>query len=349
MKYLRNEKGQGLVAYAVVLAFALIAGLIGRNTGLLEGASALFVPTEKVLAEIDHHRTYDVAPAAELLSSEALFKNYTEGANNANNINWQRGMVRSGWVEAEGHEDDAQIKLIKDLADEVGATQWSFLTGAGDNYWKQMYWAYNEKNDKWEWKNYNHNKKGQYDLEYAVNNLDDDAGMYIGDKGLYWTVQELEKFTLTAHSTKEKYNYSEELVLQYFYSAYTNKYYVIKSHVWLNQGDVANHIALAGFHQQYFKPAGYFVAKRDENGEIIAGGTEGFSTLADAKELFEEVRRNNMDANGQYSVVFTEATTDPATDPGTTSTLFDIPAGDYVIVNNAYALANKYEPHSKNN
>ena len=349
MKLISNEKGQGLVAYAVVLAFALIAGLIGRNTGLLEGASALFVPTEKVLAEIDHHRTYDVAPAAELLSSEALFKNYTEGANNANNINWQRGMVRSGWVEAEGHEDDAQIKLIKDLADEVGATQWSFLTGAGDNYWKQMYWAYNEKNDKWEWKNYNHNKKGQYDLEYAVNNLDDDAGMYIGDKGLYWTVQELEKFTLTAHSTKEKYNYSEELVLQYFYSAYTNKYYVIKSHVWLNQGDVANHIALAGFHQQYFKPAGYFVAKRDENGEIIAGGTEGFSTLADAKELFEEVRRNNMDANGQYSVVFTEATTDPATDPGTTSTLFDIPAGDYVIVNNAYALANKYEPHSKNN
>ena len=106
--------------------------------------------------------------------------------------------------------------------------------------------------------------------------------------------------------------------------------------MWLNQGDVANHIALAGFHQQYFKPAGYFVAKRDENGEIIAGGTEGFSTLADAKELFEEVRRNN-----DYTVVFQEADTE--------SILFDIPAGDYVIVNNAYALANKYEPHSINN
>jgi len=332
MKHLSNEKGQGLVAYGIILAFALIAGLIGRNTGLLEGAGALFIPTERVLWELDHHRTYDVAPAADLLSSEELFKNYTDGANDANKINWQRGMVRSGWVEAEGHEDDAQIKLIKDLADEVGATQWSFLTGVAQNYWNQKY--YDE--EKKQWVNYGHNKSGKLDLEYAVNNLDDDAGMYIGDKGLYWTVQELEKFTLTAHSTKEKYNYSEELVLQYFYSSYTHKYYVIKSHVWLNQGDVANHIALAGFHQQYFKPAGYFVAKRDENGEIIAGGTEGFSTLADAKELFEEVRRNNG-----YTVVFQEADTE--------SILFDIPAGDYVIVNNAYALANKYEPHSKNN
>ena len=326
MKYLRNENGQGLVAYAIVLAFALIAGLIGRNTGLLEGASALFVPTEKVLAEIDHHRTYDVAPAAALLSSEELFKNYTDGANDANKINWQRGMVRSGWVEAEGHESDAQIQQIKDLADEVGATQWSFLTGAGNNYKKH---------------------KGKADLLYAINNPVrdvEDAGMYIGDKGLYWTVQELERFHMTAHSTREKYNYSEELVLQYFYSAYTNKYYVIKSHVWLNQGDVANHIALAGFHQQYYKPAGFFVAKKNENGEIIAGGTEGFATLAEAKELFEEVRRSNMDADGQYSVVFTEATTDPAIDPGATSTLFDIPAGDYVIdeENKRYFLGNTY-------
>ena len=96
MRYLGNEKGQGLVAYAIILAFALIAGLVARNTGLLEAAGALFVPTERVLAEIDHHRTYDVAPAAALLSSEELFKNYTEGRNDANNINWQRGMVRSG-------------------------------------------------------------------------------------------------------------------------------------------------------------------------------------------------------------------------------------------------------------
>lgn len=343
MRYLGNEKGQGLVAYAIVLAFALISGLMVRNTGLLEGASALFIPTEKVLAEIDHHRTYDVAPAAALLSSEELFKNYTDGANDANKINWQRGMVRSGWVEAEGHESDAQIQQIKDLADEVGATQWSFLTGAGQNY-------YNIPKYQKEY----YKKNGKPDLLYAVNNPVrdvEDAGMYIGDKGLYWTVQELEKFQMTAHSTREKYNYSEEIVLQYFYSAYTNKYYVIKSHVWLNQGDVANHIALAGFHQQYYKPAGFFVAKKNENGEIIAGGTEGFATLAEAKELFEEVRRSNMDADGQYSVVFTEATIDPPTDPGTISTLFDIPAGDYVIdeVNKTYFLGNRYGQTTGNN
>ena len=337
MKHIRNEKGQGLVAYSIILAFALIAGLLARNAGLLDAAGALFIPTEKVLAEIEHHRTFDVAPAADLLSSEELFTHYTDGSNGANQINWERGMVRSGWVEATGHEDDAQIKEIKELADELGATQWSFLTGAGQNYWKQQY--YDEEKNKWVL--YSHNKKGQLDLEYAVNNLEDDAGMYIGDKGLYWTVQELEKLKLTAYSTKEKYNYSNELVLQYFYSAYTHRYYVIKSHVWLNQGDVANHIALAGFHQQYFKPAGYFVAKRDEIGEITAGGTEGFATLAEAKELFEEARRNNKDDKGNYSVVFAEADTE--------STLFDIPAGDYVIVNNAYALANKYEPHSKTN
>lgn len=327
MKHISNEKGQGLVAYAIVLAFALISGLAARNTGLLDGASALFIPTERVLAEIEHHRTFDVSPAAALLSSEELFKNYTDPKNAANKVNWERGMVRSGWVEAEGHEDDAQIKEIKDLADEVGATQWSFLTGAGQNYskWNLYQKEYVKKN-------------GTPDLLYAVNNPvqdAEDAGMYLGDKGLYWTVQNLEEKLLTKHSSDEKKNYSDELVLQYFYSSYTNKYYVIKSRVWMSQGDVANHIALAGFHQQYYKPAGYFVAKKNEVGDVI-GGSEGFATLAEAKELFEEVRRSNKDASGHYSVVFAEATTE--------GTLFDIPAGDYVIdeANKKFFLGNRY-------
>jgi len=327
MKHINNEKGQGLVAYSIILAFALMAGLLSRNSGLLDGASALFVPTEIELARIDHRRTFDVAPASELLETEQLFKKYLDGGNGYNNINWQRGMVRSGWVEAPGHEDDAQIKKIKDLSDEVGAAQWSYLTGAGDNYSK---WVSYQKNYK--------NKNGTPDLLYAVNNPVQDAenaGMYLGDKGLFWTVQVLEQKLLTAHSTSEYKNYSNELVLQYFYSSYTNKYYVIKSYVWLNQGDVANHVALAGFHQQYYKPTGYFVAKRDEEGDII-GGADGFSTLAEAKELFEEVRRSNKDADGHYSVIFAEATTEGA--------LFDISAGDYVIdeVNKKFFPGNRY-------
>ena len=191
-------------------------------------------------------------------------------------MNYKRGVIRSGWVDK--FEEDANRTEIKNLRDEIGASQWSYLNGIGN--------AYKDKPSS--------------------------SGYYRGDVGLYWTTDTLKISMLTSQSTAESSNYSKELVLQYFYSTITGKYYVIKNYAWVNQGDVGNHIALSGFHQQYNKPAGYFVE----------GCVDGFDTLADAKELFEKIRKENG-----YSVVFY---------PGAFNLENDVYAGDYLISGNQY-------------
>ena len=250
-KYLCNNKGQDFVEFAIILAFAVFVGILAKDE-LMTAAGALLEPTKVVLAEIDHHRTYGVEAAFGQI--ESIMQNnahYYEG-NSYNKMDWRRGMIRSGWVDK--FEDDASLSEIKNLYDEVGASQWSYLHGLGNNY-----------------------KQSRY------NNPNKDAGMYVGDKGLYWTNQDLTQFPFTTNSTSEKHNYALELVLQYFYSSYTKRYYVIKSHVWINQGDTTNGIALAALHQIYNKPAGYFVE----------GCVEGFATLEEAKLLFEKTRLNH--------------------------------------------------------
>lgn len=351
-KYLSNNKGQGLVEFSVILCFVIFLGIYGKDA--MYAAGGLLNPTASILKEIDHHRTYDVVPAIgeieSILDDPEKRKNYQEG-NGANNADWRRGMMRSGWIERiESEEDYNKLTEIKNLADEVGAVQWSYLSGRGDNYQNQK--TYNWEKNTYELIGYQSKYKkansGNYDLMYAVNNLDDNAGMYIGDRGLYWTVQDLtrkelkrkEVYDITGKNVTdaEMYNYSQEVVLQYFYSYYTNKYYVIKSHVWMNNVDVGNNIAIGGLHQHYFKPAGYFVE----------GCTEGFSTLAEAKEVFEKVRAAN-----NYSIVF-KVLDDGTLDVNGNAELGikpDISAGDYVIdpVAKKFVLGNHYTTNTTNN
>ena len=252
MRYL-NQKGQGLVEFALLLAFcAAVFGL--SKAGLLEAAASVFEPSAVILGEVDHQRTYDVVPSIEAVLSIQKNGNYQEQTG-ANHIHYNRGQIRSSWVDK--HPEDAAIPAIANLYDEVGASQWTVYNGLGGSYFKKP----------------------------------STKGFYLGDKGIFWTVQELHGKDLTPHSLKENENYSEELILEYFYAQATGRYYVIKSHVWVNQGDTSNHIALGGFHQQYLKPPGYFVD----------GCTDGFATLLEAKQLYERVRKENGG-----SVIFAE-------------------------------------------
>ena len=277
MKYINFRKGQVIVELAMVIAFVTIIGVFAKDGGLEDAVKQLFGPAAKVLAAVDHLGNYDLPAAVNAIKqlqqtsitdnghygyeNETGKRKTPDGtpiANSHNSVYYKRGMIRSGWVDK--YEDDAALPEIKGLYDDLGASQWSYLNGSGQNYRTKV-----------------------------TDNLTQDAGVYIGDVGLYWTVEDLSKHVITSYSTSEKSNYSKQLILQYFYSEKTEKYYVIKSYVWVNQNDVANHIALGGLHQQYKKPAGYFVD----------GCTEGFDNFADAKELFEQVRRDNG-----YSVVF---------------------------------------------
>ena len=273
-RFLFSNKGQSVVEFSLILAFVAVISYGAIKTGILDSLRGLYPPAEKVLYAVDHYRSYDVPLVISDIESIQANGNYSEGGG-ANRMEYTRGVIRSGWVEK--FEEDYNLSEIKNLRDEVGATQWSYLNGVGSAY-----------KDEPTYGNY-----------------------YRGDVGLYWTTETLRMSTLTAHSTSEGYNYSNELVLQYFYSTKTKKYYVIKNYVWVNQGDTVNHIALTGLHILSNKPSGYFVE----------GCYEGFDTLAEAKELFERVRSENG-----YSVIFTMDSLKET----------DLFAGDYLLVGDEY-------------
>lgn len=271
MKFFRESKGQSIVEFVLLLGFAASISYYAIESGLLDSVASLYSPAAKVLRAVDHYRSYNIPVAIAQIEEIQSNGHYNQGNSGANQMNYKRGVIRSGWVDK--FEDDANRSEVKNLRDEIGASQWSYLNGIGNAY----------------------------------KPTPSSNGYYRGDVGLYWTTDTLKMSMLTSQSTAESSNYSKELVLQYFYSTITGKYYVIKNYAWVNQGDVDNHIALSGFHQQYNKPAGYFAE----------GCVNGFDTLADAKELFEQIRK----VNG-YSVVFY---------PGSFNLENDVYAGDYLI------------------
>ena len=249
----------------MLLAFVAVVFML-PSSGLLDAVGSVFGPAAYVLEKVDHYRTFDVAPSIDSVIAIQTNENYQHGNAGANNVNYLRGMMRSSWVDE--YPTDAAQPDIANLYDELGATQWTVYTGAGDVYTTSL---------------------------ATLPKPGDKKSIYRGDKGIMWTVQELGDLHITAFNSQEGINYSNELVLQYFYSTETHKYYVIKSRVWVNQQDTANHIALGGFHQQQTKPAGYFVD----------GCLDGFDTLLEAQKLFERVRKENGG-----SVVFPEAGAD---------------------------------------
>jgi hypothetical protein len=245
------EKGQAIVEYAIILAFVAAIGLYANDSGITTAVYNAIEPTEQELMRIDHRRDYDVTASILDIISIQSHRQYHEGNTN-DKRDVIRGMIRSGWVD---DNEDSQIEKIKELKNEVGATQWSYLNGMG--------------------KNYRETENGN--------------GIYRGDVGLYWVTEELSMDMFTINSFVQKKNYSLELVLQYFYSEKTHKYYVIKSYVWVNQLDVENRIALGGLHKHWDKPQG-----------IVMGNQDGYDTLKEAVEVYEALREEN-----DGSIVFT--------------------------------------------
>ena len=269
---LTHQKGQGIVEFALVLAFVTVIGLAARDGGLLEAASSLLAPAEKILYKIDHYRDYDLAgPIANIESFQSF---YHEGGDRpgANQRNYTRGMVRSGWIDDNppDNTDSYNKTLINTLRDELGAAQWTYLNGVNKN------------------SQGNTINVGNYSNEF---------------KGFYWTIQELTMDVFTLNSTSQKNNYSNEEVLQYFYYFDTNTnqglYFIGKSRVWLSQEDVQNKVALGALGKQYNKPAGHYVQLNADGTttDVPVGDTldktKGFSSLEKAKEVFETARAQN--------------------------------------------------------
>ena len=203
----------------------------------------VFDDVANVLASINGDgKEFDIP--ASLAAIYKIRKHYNEGSN-AGKQDYRRGMIRSGWLDG---SEDAEIAEIKGIMSDLGATAWVDMLGEGANYTDNA----------------------------------EDGKMYKGDKGLYWTTEDLSTVTFTG-GTGDKKDYSTQKLLSYYYNESENQYYVIKNNVWLNQKDVSGQVALSALHQEWEKPPA----------EIVNTA----STYAEAKKIYEETKQAN---NGSF-------------------------------------------------
>ena len=224
---------------------SFIVGLAMMLNGANLGGTVkdVFDDVSSVLASINGDgKEFDIP--ASLAAIYNIRKNYNQGSN-AGKQDYRRGMIRSGWLDG---SEDAEIAEIKGIMSGLGATAWVDMLGEGANYTDNA----------------------------------EDGKMYKGDKGLYWTTEDLSTVTFTG-GTGDKKDYSTQKLLSYYYNESENQYYVIKNNVWLNQKDVSGQVALSALHGEWEKPPA----------EIVNTA----STYAEAKKIYEETKQAN---NGSF-------------------------------------------------
>lgn len=126
MAYRKNQKGQDLVEYALMLAIIIGIGWgIYTQTGLSDSiknvfgnASALMKATKKQGVNLNWDEIL------KRLREVQINGNYSSG-NTSWGMSYKRGMIQSGWLT----DDDKKDSTIGQLASELGATMWSFYNG----------------------------------------------------------------------------------------------------------------------------------------------------------------------------------------------------------------------------
>lgn len=123
MAYRKNQKGQDLVEYALMLAIIIGIGWgIYSQTGVADSiknvfgnASSLMETAKKNTGTVDMNAIIDRIKERET--------SYLDNLNNG--MDYRRGLIQSGWLK-NGDEKDSTIGK---LASELGATMWTFYNG----------------------------------------------------------------------------------------------------------------------------------------------------------------------------------------------------------------------------
>lgn len=126
MAYRKNQKGQDLVEYALMLAIIIGIGWgIYAQTGLSDSiknvfgnASSLMEMTKKQGVNLNWDEIF------QRLREVQSKKDYNSG-NTSEGMSYKRGMIQSGWLT----DDDKKDSTIGKLASELGATMWTFYNG----------------------------------------------------------------------------------------------------------------------------------------------------------------------------------------------------------------------------
>lgn len=125
MAYRKNQKGQDLVEYALMLAIIIGIGWgIYSQTGVADSiknvfgnASSLMETAKKQGVNLNWDEIF------QCLQKVQSNGNYNE--NPQSGMNYTRGMIQSGWLTNE----DKQNSTIGKLASELGATMWTYYNG----------------------------------------------------------------------------------------------------------------------------------------------------------------------------------------------------------------------------
>lgn len=126
MAYRKNQKGQDLVEYALMLAIIIGIGWgIYTQTGLADSIKNVFGNASSLMETAKKQGVN--------LNWDEIFQRLRKVQNNGNynspdmtkGMNYRRGMIQSGWLT----EDDKNDSTIGKLASELGATMWTYYNG----------------------------------------------------------------------------------------------------------------------------------------------------------------------------------------------------------------------------
>lgn len=125
MAYRKNQKGQDLVEYALMLAIVIGIGWgVYSQTGLADSIKNVF-GNASALMEMAKKNTGTFDMEAVLKRLAEMQREYNSG----NWFNYNRGLFSSVWL----NPDDAADDKVKSLASELGATMWTYYNGLNPN------------------------------------------------------------------------------------------------------------------------------------------------------------------------------------------------------------------------
>lgn len=122
--YRKNQKGQDLVEYALMLAIVIGIGWgIYSQTGVADSIKNVFGNASSLM-ETAKKQGVNLNWDEILKRLREVQSNYNSG-NLMAGMSYKRGMIQSGWLT----EDDKNDPTIGKLASELGATMWTFYNG----------------------------------------------------------------------------------------------------------------------------------------------------------------------------------------------------------------------------
>ena len=121
MAYRKNQKGQDLVEYALMLAIIIGIGWgIYSQTGVADSIKNVFGNASSLMETAKKNTgTFDIDAAMKRL--DEMQKRYNSGKW----FDYKRGLFSSVWL----NPDDAADDKVKSLASELGATMWTYYNG----------------------------------------------------------------------------------------------------------------------------------------------------------------------------------------------------------------------------